>query len=98
MYQFTPELVNFYNKMNARKGKENQFEIVCVSRCRDFESFGQYFTHMNWLAMQPEHRPTSLERRLVQEVPEVHSDTNPRPAMEPTAPRSYLLRCGPEVH
>jgi len=52
--QFTPELVNFYNKMNARKGKENQFEIIWVSRCRDWESFGQYFTHMNWLAMQPE--------------------------------------------
>jgi len=52
--QFTPELVNFYNKMNARRGKQNQFEIVWVSRCRDMNSFGQYFTHMNWYAMQPE--------------------------------------------
>jgi hypothetical protein len=40
--------------MNSRKGKEGQFEIIWISRCRDYESFGQYFTHMNWLAMQPE--------------------------------------------
>lgn len=52
--QFTPDLVSFYNKMNARKGKENKFEIVWISRCRDFDSFGQYFTHMNWLALPPE--------------------------------------------
>jgi len=52
--QFTPELVSFYNKMNARKGRKQDFEIVWISRCRDFNSFGQYFTHMNWLAMQPE--------------------------------------------
>jgi nucleoredoxin len=52
--QFTPELVNFYNKMNSRRGRENQFEIVWVSRCRDVNSFGQYFTHMNWLALPPE--------------------------------------------
>jgi thiol-disulfide isomerase/thioredoxin len=52
--QFTPELVSFYNKMNARRGNVNKFEIVWISRCRDFDSFGQYFTHMNWLAMQPE--------------------------------------------
>lgn len=52
--QFTPDLVNFYNKMNTRRGKENEFEIVWVSRCKDFDSFGQYFTQMNWLALQPE--------------------------------------------
>lgn len=40
--------------MNARRGKEDNFEIIWVSRCRDVESFGQYFTHMNWLAMPPE--------------------------------------------
>jgi len=52
--QFTPELVSFYNKMNERRRKENEFEIVWVSSCRDMESFGQYFTHMNWLALPPE--------------------------------------------
>lgn len=52
--QFTPELVSFYNRMNSRRGKENQFEIVWVSSCRDMQSFGQYFTHMNWLALPPE--------------------------------------------
>lgn len=52
--QFTPDLVNFYNKINSRRGKENEFEIVWVSRCRDFDSFGQYFTHMNWLALPPQ--------------------------------------------
>ncbi|KAL9188338.1 hypothetical protein ACHAXT_006716 [Thalassiosira profunda] len=35
--QFTPDL----------------FEIVWISRCRDVDSFGQYFTHMNWLALPP---------------------------------------------
>uniref|UniRef100_A0A7S1Z5T4 Thioredoxin-like fold domain-containing protein n=1 Tax=Ditylum brightwellii TaxID=49249 RepID=A0A7S1Z5T4_9STRA len=52
--QFTPDLVNFYNKMNSRRGKENQFEIVWVSRCRDVNSYGQYFTQMNWLALPPQ--------------------------------------------
>eukprot|EP00559_Dactyliosolen_fragilissimus_P001307 CAMPEP_0184867244 /NCGR_PEP_ID=MMETSP0580-20130426/25629_1 /TAXON_ID=1118495 /ORGANISM="Dactyliosolen fragilissimus" /LENGTH=332 /DNA_ID=CAMNT_0027367397 /DNA_START=170 /DNA_END=1165 /DNA_ORIENTATION=- len=51
--QFTPELVSFYNKMNKRRGRENQFEIVWISRCRDVNSFGQYFTHMKWLALPP---------------------------------------------
>lgn len=52
--QFTPELVSFYEKMNAKRGKKDQFEIVWVSRCRDVNSFGQYFTHMKWLALPPE--------------------------------------------
>ena len=52
--EFTPDLVSFYNKMNSRRGKKDKFEIVWVSRCRDFDSFGQYFTHMNWLALPPE--------------------------------------------
>ena len=41
--------------MNARRGKKDQFEIVWVSRCRDVESYGQYFTQMGgWLALPPE--------------------------------------------
>jgi len=52
--QFTPDLVSFYNKMNARRGKQDQFEIVWISRCRDVDSFGQYFTQMNWLALPPD--------------------------------------------
>lgn len=55
--QFTPELVNFYNKMNSRKGQKDggNFEIVWISRCRDTKSFGQYFTQMgNWYALPPE--------------------------------------------
>jgi thiol-disulfide isomerase/thioredoxin len=53
--QFTPELVSFYDKMNKRYGKKDQFEIIWVSRCRDANSFGQYFTHMgSWLALPPE--------------------------------------------
>jgi nucleoredoxin len=50
--KFTPELVQFYEKMN--KKHRNTFEIVWVSRCRDVESFAQYFTHMPWLALRPE--------------------------------------------
>lgn len=53
--QFTPELVSFYEKMNKRRGKKDQFEIIWVSRCRDANSFGQYFTHMGgWLALPSE--------------------------------------------
>lgn len=52
---FTPELVAFYKKINSRRGKKDQFEIVWVSRCRDVKSFGQYFTHMGgWYALPPE--------------------------------------------
>lgn len=51
--QFTPDLVNFYNKMNARRGKQNEFEIIWISRCRTVDDFGQYFTQMNWLALPP---------------------------------------------
>ena len=50
--QFTPELVSFYDKINKRTN--DSFQIVWVSRCRDVKSFGQYFTHMKWLALPPE--------------------------------------------
>lgn len=41
--------------MNNRRGKKDQFEIVWISRCRDVNSFGQYFTQMGkWLALPPE--------------------------------------------
>ena len=53
--QFTPELSSFYDKMNNRRGKKDEFEIIWVSRCRDMESFGQYFTQMgSWFALPPE--------------------------------------------
>mmetsp|Transcript_19563 Transcript_19563/g.41884 ORF Transcript_19563/g.41884 Transcript_19563/m.41884 type:complete len:358 (+) Transcript_19563:103-1176(+) len=52
--QFTPDLVNFYNKMNSRRGKKDEFEIVWISRCRTVDDFGQYFTQMNWLALPPD--------------------------------------------
>jgi nucleoredoxin len=53
--KFTPELVSFYEKINRKRGKQNQFEIVWISRCRDVNSYGQYFTHMGgWLALPPE--------------------------------------------
>ena len=37
--------------MNSRRGRKDEFEIIWVSRCRDMQSYGQYFTHMNWLAL-----------------------------------------------
>lgn len=53
--KFTPELVRFYNKVNKRRGKKDEFEIVWVSRCRDVKSYGQYFTQMGgWVALPPE--------------------------------------------
>ena len=53
--KFTPELVAFYDKMNSRRGRKDDFEIVWVSRCRDVNSYGQYFTHMGgWYALPPE--------------------------------------------
>lgn len=52
--QFTPELVNFYNRMNSRRGRKDQFQIVWVSRCRDVNAYVQYFAQMPWLALPPE--------------------------------------------
>ena len=37
-----------------RRGKKNEFEIMWVSRFREVDSFGQYFTHMKWLALPPQ--------------------------------------------
>lgn len=45
--RFTPELVAFSQKINRRRGSSDTFAIVWVSRCRDVEAWGQYFTHMN---------------------------------------------------
>ena len=52
--KFTPDLVKFYEKMNKRRGKKDEFQIVWVSRCRDVQSYGQYFTHMPWIALPPQ--------------------------------------------
>jgi nucleoredoxin len=52
--KFTPELVQFYEKMKSRRGKANSFEIIWVSRCRDVKSYEQYFTHMKWPALPPD--------------------------------------------
>lgn len=50
--QFTPELVKFYEKVNKRR--KDDFQIVWISRCRDVQSYGQYFTEMKWLAIPPQ--------------------------------------------
>lgn len=49
--QFTPELVSFYERMNKKRGRKDQFQIVWISRCRDANSHYQYFSHMPWLAL-----------------------------------------------
>ena len=41
--------------MNNRRGKKDQFQIVWVSRCRDVNSYAQYFAHMpGFYALPPE--------------------------------------------
>jgi len=51
--------------MNERRGKKDEFEIVWVSRCRDVNSFGQYFTQMGkWLALPPEEAMGERGRKL----------------------------------
>lgn len=52
--------------MNNRRGRKDQFEIVWVSRCRDVNSYGQYFTQMPWLAMPPELAMGELGQALFQ--------------------------------
>jgi nucleoredoxin len=53
--KFTPELNSFYDKINSRRGRKDQFEIVWISRCRDTNSYGQYFSTMaGWSALPPE--------------------------------------------
>jgi hypothetical protein len=62
--QFTPDLVQFYDKMNSRRGKQDEFEIVWISRCRSVDDFGQYFTHMKWLALPPQEAMVSINYLL----------------------------------
>lgn len=51
--------------MNERRGKKGDFEIVWVSRCRDVNSFGQYFTHMGgWYALPPEAAMGAVGQKL----------------------------------
>jgi len=51
--------------MNNRRGKQGDFEIVWVSRCRDVNSFGQYFTHMGgWYALPPEAAMGEIGQKL----------------------------------
>lgn len=64
--KFTPDLVKFYERMNNRRGQKNQFEIVWISRCRDSNSYIQYFSHMPWLAMPPEEAMGERGQRLGQ--------------------------------
>jgi hypothetical protein len=40
--------------MNQRRGKKDEFQIVWISRCRDVQSYGQYFTEMPWIALPPQ--------------------------------------------
>jgi nucleoredoxin len=37
--------------MNERRGHKDDFQIVFVSRCRDPNSYAQWFAHMPWLAL-----------------------------------------------
>uniref|UniRef100_A0A7S2YP98 Thioredoxin-like fold domain-containing protein n=1 Tax=Entomoneis paludosa TaxID=265537 RepID=A0A7S2YP98_9STRA len=64
--QFTPELSSFYEKINSRRGKIDEFEIVWVSRCRDMQSFGQYFTTMPWIALPPQEAMGARGEKLSQ--------------------------------
>ena len=45
---FTPKLVEFYNKANE---KEKVFEVIFVTSDRDETSFKEYFEKMPWLAL-----------------------------------------------
>ena len=45
---FTPKLVEFYNKANE---KEKVFEVIFVTSDRDETSFKEYFAEMPWLAL-----------------------------------------------
>ena len=63
--QFTPDLVQFYDKVNSRRGKQDEFEIVWISRCRSVDDFGQYFTHMKWLALPPQEAMVSHHTKVM---------------------------------
>lgn len=47
--------MSFYNKINGANarvgGGKKRLEVVFISRCRDWDSFGQYFATMPWLAL-----------------------------------------------
>ena len=52
--KFTPDLIKFYERINNRRGRKDEFQIVWVSRCRDVQSYGQFFAHMPWIALPPQ--------------------------------------------
>jgi thiol-disulfide isomerase/thioredoxin len=46
--QFTPILIEFYQRM---KSKGKKFEIIFISRDQNAEQFGEYYSKMPWLAV-----------------------------------------------
>jgi nucleoredoxin len=70
--KFTPDLVNFYKKINKRR--KNDFEIVWVSRCRAVDAHWEFFAHMGWMSIPPEEAmgkrgPSLSDRFKVKGIP-----------------------------
>mmetsp|Transcript_45787 Transcript_45787/g.111480 ORF Transcript_45787/g.111480 Transcript_45787/m.111480 type:complete len:340 (+) Transcript_45787:68-1087(+) len=66
--QFTPQLVNWYVQMKAKK---HPVEIVLISADRDVKSFKQYLGHMPWFAMEygSDYREVAMGTLKVQGIP-----------------------------
>ena len=47
--RFTPELIKFYNKYHRSKN----FEIVFISRDRNYNEYSKYYKKMPWLSVPP---------------------------------------------
>lgn len=63
--QFTPELVQFYTKVNKRRGDD--FAIVWVSRCRSIDAYSQYMTSIpGFFALPPEEAMGQRGEKLMQ--------------------------------
>ncbi len=59
--RFTPELVNFYNKVKSGPLAE-QLEIVFISYDRDEKSYDDYYDSMPWLTIPFDEREIKVKR------------------------------------
>jgi hypothetical protein len=72
--------------MNNRRGKKDEFEIIWVSRCRDMESFGQYFTQMGVFCPPKRQKLVNVAEKLkVKGIPHLATD-------DPRSPLRLMAR------
>jgi len=80
--------MSFYDKVNKKsKGAKKEFEIIFVSRCRDFESFGQYVLPAAQNALRAAHSGATRSQHVIWSDPLANEPCSP-----PNNPLLHSLR------